>query len=268
MIFNKGKVLRIKLRPNQLFIGLNTTSHLVVLIFVLFFPFRIYSQSDFMKPKFSDAKVIDPEKELLQVESLYNQGQYQQVVTSIDNIFRTAKGLSDTALTRLYTYQAFAYVALDKKELAKNTFRYLLMVNPKMSFDPRYVSPKIIEVFEETRRQIGDTIKLIPKLYTYAQTDNRKVKIRSLIYPGLGQLSVKQNTKGYLFLCTETISLIGLVVSHFMTNSAHQEYLNNRNILEMDEKYNKYSFWYQCRLGFAVSCISIWFLNYLDASLY
>lgn len=261
-------MLRIKLKPNKLFIALDTSSHLIILILVLFFPFRIYSQSDFVEPKFSDAKIIVPEKELFQVESLYNQGQYQQVVTGIDNIFQTTKGLSDTVLTQLYTYQAFAYVALDKKELAKNTFRYLLMLNPKMSLDPRYVSPKIIEIFEETRRQIGDTIKLVPKLYTHAQTNNRKAKIRSLIYPGLGQLSVKQNTKGYLFLWTETISIIGLVVSHFMTNSAHQEYLNNRNILEMDEKYNKYSFWYQCRLGFAVSCISIWFLNYLDASLY
>lgn len=235
----------------------------------LFLSFLIYFQANFILAQSLDTKHIIPiETKLSLVESLYNQAQYQQVIVTIDSIFRTTKELSDTILVQLYTYQAFAYVALDRKELAKITFRYLLMLNPRLTLDPRYVSPKIIEIFEESKRQIGDTMRLIPIVYPNPKINNRIVKVRSLIYPGLGQLSVKQKTKGYLFISTETASLLGLIVSHFMTNSTHQEYLNNRNLSEMDVKYDKYSFWYKCRIGFAISSISIWLLNYIDASLY
>ncbi|MCX7785731.1 MAG: hypothetical protein N2201_05850 [candidate division WOR-3 bacterium] len=231
--------------------------------------FLIYPNAFFVIAQNREAKdIISIEDRLAQVESLYNQAQYQQVIITIDSIFRTTRPLTETTLVQLYTYQAFAYVALERKELAQNTFRYLLMLNPKLTLDPRYVSPKIIEIFEESKRQLGDTLKLTPTFYLGSKINNRAVKVRSLIYPGLGQLSVKQKTKGYLFLSTETISILGLIVSHFMTNSAHQDYLNNRNLAEMDAKYNKYSFWYQCRIGFAISSIGIWLLNYIDVSLY
>ncbi|MEO0092223.1 MAG: hypothetical protein ABIK61_05910 [candidate division WOR-3 bacterium] len=254
----------LKTKPVGHITRLNDDLTLLLLLFL------IYSQANFILAQSIDTKHIIPiETKLSQVESLYNQGQYQQVTTTIDSIFRTTKELTDTMLVQLYTYQAFAYVALDKKELAKITFRYLLMLNPRLTLDPRYVSPKIIEIFEESKRQIGDTMKLIPIVYPNPKINiDRIVKVRSLIYPGLGQLSVKQHIKGYLFISAETISLLGLVVSHFMTNSSHQDYLNSRNLSEMDAKYKKYSFWYRCRLGFAISCASIWVLNYIDASLH
>jgi len=209
-----------------------------------------------------------------QLESLYNQGQYQKVLDNIENIFRTEKNLSVTTLVQLYTYQAFSYVALDKKESAINAFRYLLIINPDITLDPRFVSPKIIELFEESKRLVGDTLQLKPSIFISTEKTGssrksiRNQAIKSLLYPGLGQLSQNKKTKGYSFLGGETISLIGLITSHFLTNSAHQKYLDNRDISKMDELYNNYASLYSARTGFIISSVGIWILSYIDATLF
>ena len=209
------------------------------------------------------------------VESLYNQGQYQKVIEVSDSALRTSQNLPDSVLVKLYTYQAFSYVALDKKEQAINTFHYLLIINPQLDLDPKFVSPKIIEVFEESRRLKGDTIKLKQSEYVpiediiknQSNQTIRNRRMRSLLYPGLGQLYQNKKVKGYLFLTGETISLVGLVTSYFLTKSAHQKYLNNRDVNQMDKLYNNYTLWYKVRVGFTISSVGIWLLNYIDATI-
>jgi tetratricopeptide (TPR) repeat protein len=213
---------------------------------------------------------------IAKIESLYNQGQYQQVVDVADSALRSSPNLPDSILTNLYTYQAFSYVALDKKDQAINIFRYLLIINPILDLDPKFISPKIIEAFEEAKRLKGDTLTIKPTTFIPVQNivqtlpadhDIRMRMIRSLLYPGLGQLYQHKKAKGYIFLTGETISLAGLVTSYFLTNSAHQKYLNNRNITQMDNLYNNYAQWYKIRVGFTFSSIGLWLLNYIDATI-
>ena len=207
----------------------------------------------------------------VKIESLYNQGQFQMVLENVDEVLRTTKTIPDSTLIRLYIYQAFSYVALGNKEQALGAFRYLLIINPKLELDPKFISPKIIEVFEESKRIRGDSLRLSPP--PFIPIDNlqsqtvRNRAMRSLLYPGLGQLFQQKRTKGYLFLGGETFSLLGLVGAHLLTNSAHQKYLANRNINEMDKLYNNYSFWYRTRTGFIITSIGIWIINYIDVTL-
>jgi tetratricopeptide (TPR) repeat protein len=208
----------------------------------------------------------------IQVESLYNHGQYQQALNKIDGILNVNTNIPDSTLIKLYSYQAFSNVAIDNKDAALTAFRYLLILNPKLELDPRFVSPKIIGVFEESKRIRGDSIQLVPspfinvsKLKSSA-TKNRAR--RSLLYPGLGQLYQNKKTKGYLFLGLETASIIGLVTSHLLTNSAHNKYLDARLPNDIEEKYDNYKFWYQTRIGFTVTTISVWIFNYIDATIF
>jgi tetratricopeptide (TPR) repeat protein len=209
------------------------------------------------------------EKFVVKIDFLYNQGQYQKTIENIVNVFQTTKNIPDSSLIRLYTYQAFSYVALDKKEQALNSFRYLLILNPKLELDPRFVSPKIIEIFEESKRIKGDSIRLMPPPFMpMDRTSSLKNRaMRSLLYPGLGQLYQGNKTKGYLFLGLETASIIGLVTSHFLVNSTHRKYLDAQTQDEIDERYKNYAVWYKVRIGFAVSSVGIWILNYIDATL-
>lgn len=204
-----------------------------------------------------------------QVESLYYGGNYQKTIEKIDSVLQHTKEIPDSVLIKLYTYQAFSYVALDKKEQALNSFRYLLILNPKQELDPRFVSPKIIEIFEESKRLKGDSIKIMPS--PIVSVDHRTLlkesALRSLMYPGLGQLYKKDRAKAYMFLSLETVSIVGLVASHFLVNSSHQKYLDAREQNEIDRRYQIYSFWYKARIGFAISSSSVWIMNYIDATL-
>lgn len=209
----------------------------------------------------------------IELESLYNQGLYQQVLDKVEDMLLNQKNISEADLSKIYTYQAFAYVAVDKKEFAVSAFRYLLIINPNISLDPRYVSPKIIEVFEESKRRSGDTSRLRPSVLMPAEdmsTNNsiRNQAMKSLLYPGLGQLSLNKKAKGYIFLSSETVSLAGLIAAHLLTNAAHKKYLDNQDMNQMDELYDDYSLWYRTRTGFIISSVSIWILNYIDATIF
>ncbi len=54
-------------------------------------------------------------------------------------------------ISRAHRFLAYAYVALNERNKAKDAFRKALEVDPEMKLDPVYVSPKIIEVFQEIR---------------------------------------------------------------------------------------------------------------------
>jgi tetratricopeptide (TPR) repeat protein len=210
---------------------------------------------------------------IVALESLYNQGLYQKILDKVEDVLQNQKNIPDADLIQIYTYQAFAYVALDKKESAISAFRYLMIINPDLSLDPRYVSPKIIEVFEESRRRAGDTLRLKPSVLIPSEEllSNKNIRnqaLKSLLYPGLGQLSQNKKTKGYVFLSTETFSLIGLIATHLLTNAAHKKYRDNTDIDKMDELYDDYSAWYRTRTGLVISSVSIWILNYIDATIF
>lgn len=218
-----------------------------------------------------DAKKTVSEQ-IFQIESLYNRGQYQQTIEAIHNIFLTQKSITESLLVRLYTYQGFAYVALGNRDDALNSFRYLRIINPNIQLDPKLVSPKIIEIFEESRRIKGDSLKNEP-VFTRSEPAilNEKMArqrlIRSLLYPGLGQIYAGKKTTGYFFLGAETVSIVGLVASHFLTNAAHQKYLDARTPTEIEDRYQNYAFWYRVRIGLCISSVSIWVLNYIHATL-
>ncbi|MEO0076627.1 MAG: hypothetical protein ABIK19_03045 [candidate division WOR-3 bacterium] len=206
------------------------------------------------------------------IDTLYRNGEYKQVVEIIDSVLHNVNPniLNDSMLIRLYALQSFSYVALDKKEQALQSFRYLLMINPKFDLDPKFVSPKIIEVFEESKRKRSDTILLTLPTFPISSSKESFIKKKmmlSLLYPGLGQISQKKK-KGYIFLGLESASITGLITTHFLTNSAHYKYLTARTLPEIEETYKNYSFWYKLRFGFIISAITIWGLNYIDITLF
>jgi tetratricopeptide (TPR) repeat protein len=207
----------------------------------------------------------------VKVESLYNQGQYQEAISKIDEILSSTTNIPDSTLIKLYSYQAFSYVALDDRDQALTAFRYLLILSPKIELDPRFISPKIIGLFEESKRIRGDSISITPSPFININrlksptTKNRA--IRSLLYPGLGQLYQNKKTKGFFFLSMETASIIGLVTSHMLTIQSHNKYLDARIPDDINKKYDNYKFWYQTRIGFTISSVGIWILNYVDATI-
>jgi len=85
----------------------------------------------------------------------YFRGRYVRAVIKLEKAL--SLGLEDEERTsKALRFLAYAYIALDERERAKESFRHVLRVDPTLELDPVYVSPKIIEVFREAKAEKSD----------------------------------------------------------------------------------------------------------------
>ena len=80
----------------------------------------------------------------------YFMGDYRGAVKNLEDALTL--GLSGTeATSKAHRFLAYCYVALDERERAMDAFQQALRTDPNLTLDPVYVSPKIIDVFEEVK---------------------------------------------------------------------------------------------------------------------
>jgi TonB family protein len=83
---------------------------------------------------------------------LYWAGQYRRTVEFLDPL--CAAESREDASTECYKYLAFSHVALGEAEKAQRAFSRLLALDAEYRLDESLVSPKILEQFQVSRRQI------------------------------------------------------------------------------------------------------------------
>lgn len=80
----------------------------------------------------------------------YFKGSYDEAISEINMAIE--KGLPQKEdMLKAYRFLAYTHVARDEKDEAKKAFTKAMEIDPEMKLDPVYVSPKIIEVFNEVR---------------------------------------------------------------------------------------------------------------------
>ncbi len=77
-------------------------------------------------------------------------GDYVGAVTNLKKAVASGLTTNDD-ISKAHRFLAYSYVALNDREKAKDSFRQALSVDPDLQLDPVYVSPKIMEVFEEVK---------------------------------------------------------------------------------------------------------------------
>ncbi|MBN2380983.1 hypothetical protein JXM67_14390 [candidate division WOR-3 bacterium] len=213
------------------------------------------------------ALVLALAEPVTQVEELYYQGRYEEVIRVAGEIIDSDSLLEPGEEIGLRKFIAFSYVVLNKKDHAKAEFKTILSYDATTRLDPKLVSPKIIEVFEEARQEFersstAPTINGLQPVNNILPIDEelslRGAMVRSFAYPGWGQHYAKERTKGWIFITAEGLSLCGLVVSQIFTQYAHQDYLDATEPLQIEERYRIYNNWYRVRNAFGGLAVGIW----------
>jgi TonB family protein len=93
-----------------------------------------------------------PVEPVQQGVELYWAGQYQRTIELLDPL--CAVESREDASTECYKYLAFSHVALGEAEMAQQAFSRLLARDAEYRLDESLVSPKILEQFEISRREI------------------------------------------------------------------------------------------------------------------
>jgi hypothetical protein len=172
-------------------------------------------------------------KKIQELDSLFYYGYYEQVIEKGENYLQE-KELKKNERERILILLAQSYIILGEEAEGKNYFSLLLKLNPKIKLDEKEYPPKIVEIFENLKKELKE------KEVIFKKELDKKI----LIYPGIYQLKNNEKLKGVFFFTMETASLAFLLPSYIFMRNAHNNYLNEKDVNEIEKKYQIYKLSY------------------------
>ncbi len=187
---------------------------------------------------------------------LYDGGNFSDAIIVLESVLEdTTLALDDEIGSR--TYLAFSYVACGKRVEAKEQFITILRKQEGFSLNPEFVSPKIIEVFEEAEKMVKEPqTNNIITIEKHASMSECLVK--SCLFPGWGQHARGENKKGKVLMGAFSVSLAALTLSHLAYLSAESSYMSAETRSDIEHQYNRYNFAYKSRYVMLETSILIW----------
>ena len=85
---------------------------------------------------------------------LYLAGEYKAAVQSLQEASKRGLRRKED-ICKAYRFLAYSHIALGERNLGKKAFRKALAIHPALKLDPTYISPKIMGIFEEVKREKG-----------------------------------------------------------------------------------------------------------------
>ncbi len=182
---------------------------------------------------------------------------------------------SYTPLELLETHKILGVIAYQDGNLseANSQFEQALSIDRTAHLDSVYVSPKIIQFFNELksnydlRQKSGEIDKTIHNRYVVQPDPRPAATLRSMILPGWGQLYKNDKRKGYVLVSSTATATLATVLFHFMQKNAHDEYLKATDIETIKQKYDNYNLFYKLRNNTALLAGGIWLYAFFDALL-
>ncbi|MCB2211341.1 hypothetical protein KQI52_04440 [bacterium] len=204
------------------------------------------------------------------IEQYYLEGRLDKAELEALRLLNRPTGLTEFERGELYRILGFSSVARDDTDQAKQYFRSAFQHNPNMRLDRNLTSPKILSVFDEARIEfkqvrILDREALVNDLKSYRLRVEGGV--RSLLFPGLGQLHKGHKLRGNMMLGATGIAIVGLVYSHVMVLDAEDRYNRSEDPISAQSNYDDFLTYWQWRYSFGYAIAAVWIGSTLDAFL-
>jgi hypothetical protein len=105
------------------------------------------------------ALAADVDTDLAAGIKLAQEGEFETAVTTLDSVVRRLTGQPNRAkdLARAYTYLSISYLGLSQEQTAKAKFMEAWKADQNMELSPREFPPRILEFFEQARKEAGAT---------------------------------------------------------------------------------------------------------------
>ncbi len=208
--------------------------------------------------------------QVLKVIQLYDSVNFHKAITTGDSLLQSGKNFSPDDLALLQQYVAFSYFNIGKVDSARTHFLSLLSLKPKIRFDPAETSPKIIEYFEQLRK---DYSALTPNnqqpvftKYVISADLRPHAAWRSAVLPGWGQFYKGQKTRGILLGGAFWGSLAATTVAVLKENDRKDKYEAATDPTEISRRFDTYNTWFKTRRVLTVATVGLWLINVVDAS--
>ena len=168
-------------------------------------------------------------------------------------------------------YQVMGIIAYTEGNFfeAKTHFEAALSLQPDLRLDSMYVSPKIQQFLREVQENLsgnnGHAAAAVR--YVIAPDARPQAALRSLLFPGLGQLQKHQPRKARFMMIAAGAGLAATGVLHFRREAARESYLSATTIAKAISTYKRYNLFNRARNGAALVTAGIWTYSFFDALL-
>lgn len=182
---------------------------------------------------------------------------------------------SYTPLELLETHKILGVILYQKGnwQEASAQFEQALSIDRTVRLDSVYVSPKIIQWFDQlklsynTRTKAEEIEKSIQYRYLVQPDPRPAATLRSLILPGWGQVYKNDRTKGYALVGASATFILTTLTFHFLQQDAHDQYLNATDEKSIQQKYDRYNLLFKLRNNTALLYGGVWLYSFFDALL-
>ncbi len=150
---------------------------------------------------------------------------------------------------------------------AKAQFEAALSLDPGLRLDSLYVSPKIQQFLREVKENLGanngHTVK--DTRYLVVPDPRPKAALRSLLFPGMGQMMKQQKSKGRVLMIAAGAGVIATGALHLRREAARENYLAAQTISRAVSTYSRYNMLNRARNGTALFTTGVWLYSFFDA---
>lgn len=100
----------------------------------------------------------DAQSELERGKNLYREARFGEALARLQSVLVLAEGQSGAEALReeAHLYIGLTFFALDEPEAARDAFRSVLLISPERRLDAEVHAPRLIELFEEARRELAE----------------------------------------------------------------------------------------------------------------
>lgn len=156
---------------------------------------------------------------------------------------------------------------------ANAQFEQALSIDRTAALDSIYVSPKIIQFFDELKlrynsnKESAELDKAIHYRYLVQPDPRPAATLRSLVLPGWGQLYKNDKTKGIVLVSATATVTLATAIFHFKQKDAHDAYLKAIDPKTIEQKYDRYNLFFKLRNNTALVYCGVWLCSFFDALL-
>jgi len=207
------------------------------------------------------------------VKEMYEKFEYKNVIKLSDQLIQQG-GIGDSLIIDIYIMRANIFYLNGDELSTRKSFENILMIKKEYTPDPSNISPKLILIFNEVKteysRQHPETVQLQDSTQTKQGIKFidpviiRSAVMQNVLLPGLGQLYIGNNTKGWLTTSVSTLSLSAMIYYILDTKKKEDDYLNESNKLFIQQKYYDYNKSYRIRNLLIISYVAVWLYSQID----
>ena len=150
---------------------------------------------------------------------------------------------------------------------AKAQFEQALSLEPSLTLDSLYVSPKIQQFLLEVKHNFSTSNghSNLDLRYLVLPDPRPQAALRSLLLPGAGQRFKNQHSKGWLLTAAAGLGILTTAALHLRKESAKENYFSAKSIAKAQSTYSRYNNLNRARNVAAFATGIVWSYAFFDA---